>query len=68
MNNINKTEKEGSQMVTIINHLKLSHSRNTVEFSGVWGRLNNPKFKPFEFDGFKNQTGYNSFSFKKLLK
>ncbi len=36
-------------------------SRNTVEFLGVWERLNNPTFNPVEFDGIRMQTGLNSF-------
>ena len=36
-------------------------SRNTVEFLGVWERLNNPSFNPVEFDGIRIQTGLNSF-------
>ena len=36
-------------------------SRNTIEFLGIWERLNNPDFKPIEFDGFKNQARLNSF-------
>ena len=28
-------------------------NRNTVEFLGIWERLNNPRFKPVEFDGFR---------------
>ncbi len=36
-------------------------SRNTVEFLGVWERLNNPGFNPVEFDGIRMQTGLNSF-------
>jgi hypothetical protein len=31
-------------------------NRNTVEFLGVWERLNNPDFNPVEFDGIKMQT------------
>jgi hypothetical protein len=37
-------------------------NRNTVEFLGVWERLNNPDFKPVEFDGIRIQTGLNSFT------
>ena len=37
-------------------------NRNTVEFLGVWERLNNPKFNPVEFDGIRIQTGLNSFT------
>lgn len=36
-------------------------SRSTVEFLGVWERLNNPSFNPVEFDGIRIQTGLNSF-------
>jgi KilA-N domain len=37
-------------------------NRNTVEFLGVWERLNNPNFNPVEFDGIRMQTGLNSFT------
>ncbi len=36
-------------------------NRNTIEFLGVWERLNNPDFNPVEFDGIKKQAGLNSF-------
>ena len=36
-------------------------NRNTVEFLGVWESLNNPDFKPLEFEGFRNRAGLNSF-------
>jgi hypothetical protein len=36
-------------------------NRNTVEFLGIWERLNNQSFNPVEFDGIKMQTGLNSF-------
>ena len=28
-------------------------NRDTIEFLGLWEQLNNPEFKPVEFDGFK---------------
>lgn len=37
-------------------------NRNTIEFLGLWEKLNNPNFKGLEFDAFKNQAGLNSFS------
>lgn len=37
-------------------------NRNTIEFLGIWEQLNNPDFKPIEFDGFRNQAGLNSFT------
>jgi len=36
-------------------------NRNTIEFLGVWERLNNPSFNPIEFDGIRKQAGLNSF-------
>ncbi len=37
-------------------------NRNTVEFLGVWERLNNPRFNPVEFDGIRIEAGLNSFA------
>ena len=37
-------------------------NRNTIEFLGIWEQLNNPDFKPVEFDGFKKEAGLNSFT------
>jgi hypothetical protein len=42
----------------ILNWLR---NRNTIEFLGIWERLNNPDFNPIEFDGIRNQAGLNSF-------
>ncbi len=36
-------------------------SRTTIEFLGLWERLNNPDFKGVEFDSFMHQAGSNSF-------
>ena len=36
-------------------------NRNTIEFLGIWESLNNPDFKPLEFEGFRNKAGLNSF-------
>lgn len=36
-------------------------TRNTIEFLGIWERLNNPDFNPIEFEGFRNNAGLNSF-------
>ena len=35
-------------------------NRNTVEFLGVWERLNNSDFNSVEFDGIKMLAGFNS--------
>lgn len=37
-------------------------NRETLEFIGLWEELNNPNFKPVEFDGFRNEAGRNAFS------
>jgi len=37
-------------------------NRNTVEFLGLWERLNNSGFNPVEFDGIRMQAGLNSFT------
>jgi hypothetical protein len=37
-------------------------NRDTIEFLGLWEQLNNPNFKPVEFDGFKKESGANSFT------
>lgn len=36
-------------------------NKNTVEFLGVWERLNNPNFNSVEFDGIMMQVGLNRF-------
>ena len=36
-------------------------NRNTIEFLGIWERINNPQFNPIEFDGFRKKAGLNSF-------
>ena len=45
-------------------------NRNTIEFLGIWEKLNNPDFNPIEFEGFRNQAGLNSFkvSIKELVE
>ena len=38
-----------------------TRSKDTIEFLGLWERINNPGFKVVEFDQFRNQAGNNSF-------
>ena len=38
-----------------------TRSKDTIEFLGLWERINNPEFKLVEFDQFRNQAGSNSF-------
>jgi len=35
--------------------------KSTIEFLGLWERINNSKFKGVEFDAFKNEAGSNAF-------
>lgn len=37
-------------------------TRSTIEFLGLWEQLNNPNFNSIEFDGFRNESGSNSFT------
>ena len=36
-------------------------NRSTIEFLGLWEKLNNPDFKPIEFDRFRKEAGSNYF-------
>ncbi|WP_298846805.1 KilA-N domain-containing protein, partial [uncultured Clostridium sp.] len=36
-------------------------NKDTIEFLGLWEKMNNPDFKPVEFDGFRNEAGKNAF-------
>lgn len=37
-------------------------TRATIEFLGLWEKINNSDFKSIEFDGFRQNAGLNSFS------
>ena len=37
-------------------------NRNTLEFLGLWEQMNNRDFNPLEFEGFRNDSGLNSFT------
>ncbi len=45
--------------VVVANWLRL---RNTIEYLGIWEQIYNPNFKPLEFEGFKKESGSNSFT------
>ena len=36
-------------------------SKSTIDFIGLWEKLNNPNFKPIEFERFRNEAGNNYF-------
>ena len=42
----------------ISNWLRL---KDTIDYLGIWEKLNNPSFNPIEFDGIKTSAGTNRF-------
>jgi len=36
-------------------------SKSTIDFIGLWEKLNNSNFKPIEFERFRNEAGNNYF-------
>ena len=42
--------------------------RSTIDFLGLWEKLNNPNFKGIEFDAFKMESGTNSFTDRKSTR
>jgi hypothetical protein len=40
---------------------KWLRNKNTIEFLGIWEEIYNPDFNSPEFDGIKNQAGFNRF-------
>lgn len=40
--------------------------KDVIQFLGLWEKLNNPDFKPVEFDGFKMEAGTNAFTLSPL--
>ncbi len=51
--------KSDDPTATIQNWMR---NKDVIEFLGLWESLNNPDFKPVEFEGFKNQAGSNAFT------
>ncbi|MDO8515299.1 MAG: KilA-N domain-containing protein [bacterium] len=71
---INLTSKDGSDYLSLTDMAKSKNpefpadvvknwlkTRFTIDFMGIWERMNNPNFNMVEFDQFKNQAGVNSF-------
>lgn len=42
--------------------------RSTIDFLGLWEKLNNPNFKGIEFDAFKMESGTNSFTYNPQIQ
>lgn len=56
LTDMTKTFESGSGLIE--NWLR---NKNTVEFLGIWEKLNNPNFNSVEFDGIMMQVGLNRF-------
>ncbi len=46
----------------ILQNASILRNKNSIEFIGLWAKINNPDFKGVEFDPFKNEAGLNSFT------
>ena len=51
--------KSDDPNATICNWMR---NRDTLEYLGLWEMLNNPDFKPLEFEGFRKEAGLNAFT------
>ena len=51
--------KSDDANATISNWMR---NRETIEFLGIWERLNNVNFKPLEFEGFRSEAGLHAFT------
>ncbi|MCX5751782.1 MAG: KilA-N domain-containing protein [Candidatus Saganbacteria bacterium] len=51
--------REGTETDDIIKNW--IRNKSTIEFLGLWEKINNPVFKPVEFDGFRSEAGSNHF-------
>ena len=59
LTDIAKYKNKDNAFIVIANWLR---NRSTIEYLGLWEQLNNPDFKPIEFDRFKNEAGSNGFT------
>lgn len=51
--------KSDQPFIVVCNWMR---DRETLEFLGLWEQMHNPRFKPTEFDRFKNEAGLHSFA------
>ncbi len=59
LTDIAKYKNRDDAFIVINNWMRL---RDTIEFLGLWESFSNPDFKPIEFDRFRQESGYNSFT------
>ena len=59
MSNSTRLKNEDEPNSVISNWLR---KVDTIEFLILWESINNEKFKPIDFEGFKSKPGENAFS------
>ena len=59
LTDIARTKNSDAPKDVIKNWLR---NKNTIEFLGLWEKINNPDFKGVEFDSFRSEAGLNSFT------
>lgn len=59
LTDIAKYKNSEEPNVVVANWLR---NRNTIEYLGIWERLNNPAFNPLEFEGYLHASGANAFT------
>ncbi|MDR2204457.1 MAG: KilA-N domain-containing protein [Nitrososphaerota archaeon] len=59
LTDIAKYKNADDAFIVINNWMRV---RNTIEYLGLWEQLNNPNFKPIEFDRFLHEAGANAFT------
>jgi hypothetical protein len=69
INLFSKDDKDYISLTDMVKHIenglslieKWLRNKNTIEFIGIWEEIYNPKFNSPEFEGIRNQAGYNRF-------
>lgn len=59
LTDIAKYKNEEEPNVVVANWMR---NFNTIEYLGIWERLNNSKFNPLEFEGYLKKAGSNAFT------
>ena len=59
LTDIAKYKNSDDAFIVINNWMR---NRNTIEYLGLWEQLNNPNFKPIEFNRFLREAGANAFT------
>ncbi|MBQ3542143.1 MAG: KilA-N domain-containing protein [Oscillospiraceae bacterium] len=59
LTDIAKHKNPSEPYIVVCNWLRTT---STIQFLGLWEKLNNPSFNPIVFDRFKNESGENAFT------